>query len=126
MSVQRNEMRLPDDYSALRNSDSAAEGAAGIRRPVDIDGRPLVEGEVAVTSRQVSKSDIDRMSGRRYSGVRPYLRATREHDGVVVAVGCATAAVVTVSASGCRRQVQQRVPVWKNVNSSSSCPGLTC
>ena len=100
---------------------SAAEITARIRRRVDIDGRPLVEGCVAVTSRQVSKSDIDSMSGRRASGVGPYLRATREHDGVVVAVGCASTSIVAIEWRHLRyRQLQQRVPVWEEIGSSSS------
>src|SRR5712692_12041448 len=82
----------------VRCANSGAKSPSGIRRGVDVDGRPLVEGigcgQRGLWIRLTAKPDFDGVFGD--TGVRRYPQTAREHDGVVVTVGYAPTAVVTV------------------------------
>src|SRR5713101_5038377 len=82
----------------VRCANSGAKSPSGIRRGVDVDGRPLVEGigwgRRGLGIGLTAKPDFDGVFGN--TGVRRYPQTAREHDGVVVTVGYAPTAVVTV------------------------------
>jgi len=102
---------------------SLAEVACCVLLPVDVYGRALVEGDIAISARQVGQLKLNR---ERVSGiVVSYGNAAGEVDRVVMAVRCPSLTVVAVGARGSLRYMEQSVPTGLYVGASAAGSGLS-